>query len=80
MVQAYEKEPFNASTKNHASTADVASTSVSNEQLLQLLAKVDCVLQEQKRNGLFSCSFFSSASLMLSSSENVGCQGTYTVR
>ena len=34
--------------------------------------KVDCGLQEWKRNGHFSCCFFSSASPMLSPSENVG--------
>ena len=53
LVQDYEKVTINASARNHASTADVASTSVSNKQLLQLLAKVDCGLQERKHNGLF---------------------------
>ena len=89
----YRKELINASAKNHACTAIVASTSFNScRHWLKLivafrngsvmgasycffssasLAKVDCGLQKWKRNGLFS-SFFSCASPMLSSLENVG--------
>ena len=70
-IQAKRKNFINASTGYHAFTAAVASTSASNIQLLQLLAKADCGIQEWKHNGLFSCSSFSNASLMFSPSEDM---------